>query len=129
MFHTFGLASGLRRVRETDMLEAKRHMAHAHHHHALPALSDIAAVWVGDVWGVDALREYIRGKPGRCVLLLDGLLVDATSYLGEHVRVVLSGQHAWLMISHSLEARRYYDVMRSRLRERAWTPRGRLTVA
>ncbi|KZP25296.1 hypothetical protein FIBSPDRAFT_918440 [Athelia psychrophila] len=84
MFHTFGLASGLRRVRETDMLEAKQHMAHAHHHHALPALSDIAAVWVGDVWGVDALREYIRGKPGRCVLLLDGLLVDATSYLGEH---------------------------------------------
>lgn len=56
-------------------------MVHKHCHRH----SEDAEEWDGAVWGADEVELFSRGKPGRCVLLLDGFVVDSTSYLSEHV--------------------------------------------
>lgn len=45
------------------------------------------AEWEGPTWDESDLFEYIKARPGRCVVVLDGYAVDVTRYLGEHVRV------------------------------------------
>ena len=35
-------------------------------------------------WNMEDVRRYVQDK-GKCVLVLDGFVVDATAYLGEHV--------------------------------------------
>lgn len=42
--------------------------------------------WDGEIWGKGKLEEYVHSKPGRCLVLIRGFVVDATSYLFEHVR-------------------------------------------
>ena len=37
-------------------------------------------------WSLADVREYVQDK-GKCVIVLDGCVVDVTSYLGEHVRL------------------------------------------
>jgi hypothetical protein len=36
-------------------------------------------------WTLGEVEHY---SPGRCLILLDGLVVDATSFLGEHVTLI-----------------------------------------
>lgn len=60
-----------------------------HHHHHRHQSVFPPSEWLGEVWGFEELRGYLKAKPGRCVLLLDGMVVDATSYLGEHVRILM----------------------------------------
>ncbi|KAG6879480.1 hypothetical protein C0992_002203 [Termitomyces sp. T32_za158] len=40
--------------------------------------------WTGDVWNQVQLLGYIQAVPGRCVIEIDGFVVDVTKYLGEH---------------------------------------------
>ena len=40
------------------------------------------------VWTVAQSRTYVASKAGRCVLILEDLVVDATSYMNEHVSTV-----------------------------------------
>lgn len=40
--------------------------------------------WNGEVWNAVQVQEYVK-KPGKCVVLIDGFVVDVTSYLGDHV--------------------------------------------
>lgn len=106
MFNCFGLAGGLRRAHERDVKEAKTFMAtkahHAHHSHSEDEdLED----WEGEIWGKNELEGYIRAKPGGCIVLIRGFVVDATSYLGEHV-------------SHSLDATNAYSHDTSAWRSR-----------
>lgn len=37
-------------------------------------------------WSLGEVRKYVQDK-GKCVIVLDGFVVDVTSYLGEHVRL------------------------------------------
>lgn len=87
MFHRFGLASGLRRAHERDVKEAKTFMANkANHGHTHNTSEDEdLEEWDGEIWGKGKLEEYVQSKPGRCLVLIRGFVVDATSYLGEHV--------------------------------------------
>ena len=49
------------------------------------------AEWDGDIWGKGALEEYVKNKPGRCLVLIRGFVVDATNYLSEHVSTQVLG--------------------------------------
>lgn len=58
------------------------YMSHKHHHGVPPPDVD---TWEGERWDNDTLKRYVQERPGRCIILLDGYVVDATSYMGEHV--------------------------------------------
>lgn len=53
--------------------------------------------WEGRVWTNGQLDEYIKARPGRCVVLIDGYAIDVTNYLGEHVGLIF-----FLLFSSSL---------------------------
>ena len=38
-------------------------------------------------WNNLEVENYVKESVGRCVLILDGWVIDVTCYLGEHVRV------------------------------------------
>ena len=43
-----------------------------------------ADTWNGEVWNTGQVKEYVE-KLGKCVVIIDGFVVDVTSYLGDHV--------------------------------------------
>jgi len=71
-------------VNEDDVNEAKAYMAHKAHQDHTSLGDGHVEEWDGDVWGIDDVERYKQDKPGRCVILLHGFVVDATGYLGEH---------------------------------------------
>ncbi|KAF7796575.1 hypothetical protein EIP86_007756 [Pleurotus ostreatoroseus] len=83
--HYMGLATSLKRARQEDLNEAKLHMA---------AKRDMPAEGKRQVtatrqpnspsWTMEEARAYAAAKLGRCVLVLDDYVVDATTYLSEH---------------------------------------------
>ncbi|OCH86098.1 hypothetical protein OBBRIDRAFT_260119 [Obba rivulosa] len=106
LLHSLGYASGLRRARDEDVHAALEHMSkHENEHvrghvhgfepgyHTIPEGSvargedeEAADVWTGKVWTLGQAMQYARaGKGvGRCAIIIDGFVVDATGYLGEH---------------------------------------------
>lgn len=109
--HRLGFATGLRRARKEDIKSAEEWMAlHGHvHGHEFTTSSDEPDTLVSsecttenvdvtdanlDVWDEEALGAYVRAKPGRCVVLVDGYAVDVTSYLGDHVCVRSQSQRS-----------------------------------
>lgn len=85
--HRLGLVYGLRRAKQEDVSDAARYMHEKHKHGALSESStdESGDDWPGEIWDMDRLEEYQQDKPGKCVVLLDGFVVDVTSYLGDHV--------------------------------------------
>ncbi|PPQ73382.1 hypothetical protein CVT26_015485 [Gymnopilus dilepis] len=77
-----GLVTALRRAREGDLVEAVQYMRRKEMLGELEAEED--ETWEGEVWNMTQVEEYVRGKSGRCVLLIHGFAVDGTEYLGEH---------------------------------------------
>lgn len=45
--------------------------------------------WEGETWDLRHAHEYIKSKPGSCVVVIDDYFVDVTKYLGEHVSQTL----------------------------------------
>jgi hypothetical protein len=78
------LATGLRRARDIDVKEASAYMHHKIHH-GVSYDSEDSNDWDGNVWDIHMVEEYVKAKPGRCVVLVHGYVVDVTEYLGEHV--------------------------------------------
>ncbi|KAF9053392.1 hypothetical protein BJ165DRAFT_1339927 [Panaeolus papilionaceus] len=78
--HKLGLATGLRRARPEDMVDALKYMGEKHAGKVDPEPHS----WKGKVWTLQEVHKFAAEKTGRCVLLIDGYVVDATSYLGEH---------------------------------------------
>jgi hypothetical protein len=83
--YRLGLATGLRRAREDDLKEATIYMHRKTHHGISPPEDDVNG-WEGEVWNLEQVQEYVKKKTGRCVVLVNGFVLDATGYLGEHVR-------------------------------------------
>ena len=81
--------SGLRRTKESDLKEAIKYM-HLKTHCANLGQGRESYDWTGEVWNEAQLFGYIREVPGRCVMEIDGFVVDATNYLGDHVCVFVS---------------------------------------
>lgn len=83
ILHRLGFATRLRRARQEDLIEAKRYMYHKTEYGVCPSSPE---TWPGDVWDLDELDKYLQASPGKSVILIEGFVVDATSYLAEHVR-------------------------------------------
>jgi stearoyl-CoA desaturase (Delta-9 desaturase) len=86
LLRRFGLVTGLRQAREEDISSARWHMdakthSHGSHGHGLefPETS-VADMTLAEV------QAYIERQGSRHVLLIDGWVVDATTYVSEHVR-------------------------------------------
>ncbi|KAF8167389.1 hypothetical protein B0H34DRAFT_681705 [Crassisporium funariophilum] len=79
--HELGLVTSLRRARHEDLTEAIHYMQQKD---ALGAMEAEKDPWQGAVWNVNQVKSYVQEKTGRCVVLIDGFAVDATTYLAEH---------------------------------------------
>ncbi len=88
MLHRFGLATGLRRARDQDLVDAKLRM-HAKSHE-IPLEEEEASNVDLPLWTLEEAHTYAAAKKGSCLLLIDGNCVDATVYMGEHVRGIIS---------------------------------------
>lgn len=92
--HRIGLVNGLRRARQADISDAIVYMHQKHNHHIpskdyddFSCSSDGGSFFPArEVWDEQKLAEYVKGKKGRCVVVVKGSVVDVTNYLGEHVR-------------------------------------------
>jgi len=60
-------------------------MANKAHHGHNDSEDEDAEPWGGAVWGIEEVKQHIRSKPGRCVVLVHGFILDVTGYLGIHV--------------------------------------------
>lgn len=93
ILHKLGLAKGLRRAREEDVSSAltwmhqKLHIHHQESDYSSSSEDDEREDWTGPTWGEDELEIFVKAKPGRCVVIIDGFAIDVTGYLGEHVRI------------------------------------------
>ncbi|KAJ7597481.1 hypothetical protein C8J56DRAFT_920193 [Mycena floridula] len=81
LLHRLGLVTGLRRARSDDMTEASAYMKYKTTHGSPPISVEPD---VKELWNLAQVHEYINERPGRCVILLHGFVVDATPYLGDH---------------------------------------------
>lgn len=87
MLYYFGLATGLRRARQEDLDEARIHMLTKGPlpRPGSPVQTSIQEKYEHPTWTLEQARAYASSKVGRCLLILDGRILDVTTYLGEHV--------------------------------------------
>ncbi len=91
------------------MLEAVEYMQHKHAY-GVPLAEDDH--WDGPNWTIDDVQLYIQGTLGRCVLLIDDFVIDATSYMGEHVGIFSHLACLIIDLLSSLAVRQYYESTR-----------------
>ncbi|KAJ7754945.1 hypothetical protein DFH07DRAFT_822247 [Mycena maculata] len=82
VLNSLGLVTGLRSVREQDLKEAKEYMCFKETHGVPPPVDN--APWAGEVWALPQAYEYIKSKPGSCVVVIEDYFFDLTTYLAEH---------------------------------------------
>ncbi|KAF9041780.1 hypothetical protein BDZ89DRAFT_1100041 [Hymenopellis radicata] len=76
-----GLATGLRRARPIDMKEAVSYMKHKRSHGYAEETEEL---WEGPHWNLAQVEAFVQESPGRCIILIDDFVVDATGYMREH---------------------------------------------
>ena len=79
--YKLGLVTSLRRARKDDLKEAIEYM---HQKEILGVVDVQTDTWKGEVWNARQVQEYVEIL-GKCVVMIDGFIVDVTSYLGDHV--------------------------------------------
>lgn len=84
LLHRFKLVTGLRRARDIDLKEALAYMKYKSVH-GMPPRDDLDEQQTSEHWTIEEARLYVKERPGRCVVLLNGWVVDLTTYLREHV--------------------------------------------
>ena len=79
--YKLGLVTSLRRARNNDLKEAIEYM----HQKEILGVSEVKTdTWKGEVWNARQVQEYVENL-GKRVVMIDGFIVDVTSYLGDHV--------------------------------------------
>lgn len=82
------MASSLRRARTDDLLAAIQYMKQKE---KIGYYSDPEdQTWDGESWDINQVVEYAKFKPGECIILIDGYVVNVTPYLREHVSDLLT---------------------------------------
>lgn len=84
ILHYFGLASKLRRAKGEDIRGGLEYMRLKDQGIEFSEEEDVLPNWTRT-----QLRDHVN-KGNSCLIMLDGYVVDATSYLSEHVRVLLA---------------------------------------
>ncbi|KIJ13749.1 hypothetical protein PAXINDRAFT_176886 [Paxillus involutus ATCC 200175] len=82
LYH-FGLVSSVRRARPQDIKEAKRFM-NQRTHDQNTTTTETDKAWNGPEWRIEEIEEYAASKPEKCIIVIDGFVVDVTAYLKEH---------------------------------------------
>ncbi|KAF5323535.1 hypothetical protein D9611_005581 [Ephemerocybe angulata] len=83
--HRLGLIHGLRRAKEDDIADAVEYMRQKHEPNQPQILSDDSDEGYQEKsMNAQDLAVYRQNKPASCLLVLDGFVLDVTSYLGEH---------------------------------------------
>lgn len=99
-----GLVTALRRAGDEDLIEALRYM------NSKEVLGIVGcedeSPWDGEIWNFERAKKF--AQDGRCVILLGGFVVDATSYLGKHVSYVCQ-THVFDILKHCSIAWRCND--------------------
>lgn len=92
VLHQLGFVTGLRRARLDEIEDAKlfmRSKSHVTHHDGSSEnTGEGEAAWSGPVWDMDQVMEYAENmgtKTAPCLMVVDGFVIDATSYMKEHV--------------------------------------------
>ncbi|KAF8131560.1 hypothetical protein EV363DRAFT_1330374 [Boletus edulis] len=81
--HYLGLVTSVRRARPEDIDEARHYMT-------LKTLgkettmTDGDEPWSGKEWTIEETQAYVASNPARCLIVIDGFVVDVTEYLKEH---------------------------------------------
>ncbi|KAG2155535.1 hypothetical protein DEU56DRAFT_312904 [Suillus clintonianus] len=80
--HFLGLVKSVRRARPEDIHEARFYM----HQKTRCGITDSDShnKWSEVEWNCEQAKAYITGRPGTCLLVIDGFFVDVSNYLGEH---------------------------------------------
>ncbi|KIL00840.1 hypothetical protein PAXRUDRAFT_790237 [Paxillus rubicundulus Ve08.2h10] len=82
LYH-FGLVSSVRRARPQDIKEAKRFMNQkTHNRNTMTTGTDKA--WGGPEWRIEETEVYAASVPEKCIVVIEGFVVDVTAYLKEH---------------------------------------------
>ncbi|KAJ3550848.1 hypothetical protein NM688_g4987 [Phlebia brevispora] len=90
--HYLGLVGRLRRAKQEDIDEAKRHMLIKSGNAIESGYSSQGSVAGSDehdhpdhpAWTLSQAQVYARERAGHCLVVLDGFILDVTTYLGEH---------------------------------------------
>ena len=91
MLHRLGLATGLRKAHLED-IKAAREWISTHHHEPFPVSAseedetdsmDSTEAVILPKWSLTELSK--QAKQRACLLVIDGFVVDASNYIGDHV--------------------------------------------
>lgn len=87
--HRLGLAHRLRRAKQDEVQEAVQYMREKYSGTSSSTSSEYTTEdsqdeCVLEDWTEEDVAAYKRGKPSACVLLLDGFVLDVTSYMVDH---------------------------------------------
>ncbi|KIJ66509.1 hypothetical protein HYDPIDRAFT_151085 [Hydnomerulius pinastri MD-312] len=81
--YRLGLVKTVRRARPEDIKEAKQYM-HQKTHQQNQETAQQSSDWSGSEWSIEGALEYMACNPGKCMVVVDGFVVDVTGYLREH---------------------------------------------
>ncbi|KDQ63229.1 hypothetical protein JAAARDRAFT_53456 [Jaapia argillacea MUCL 33604] len=81
--HQLGLVTSVRRARNPDIQEAKMFMAHGLHE-GVAVMQEGDSRWDGEEWDTKSIQQYLQDHKAKCLLLINGFVIDGTGYLKEH---------------------------------------------
>lgn len=68
--------------------------------------------WSGKEWAIEETQAYVASSPARCLIVIDGFVVEVTEYLKEHVSRVTECAHTLnLTCRESREAQSCSEAM------------------
>ncbi|KAH0837854.1 hypothetical protein J3R83DRAFT_6080 [Lanmaoa asiatica] len=81
--HYLGLVTSIRRARPEDIDEARDYMRQKALGEKITSTKADES-WSGKEWTIKETQEYAASNPARCLVVVDGFVVDVTEYLKEH---------------------------------------------
>ncbi|KAL0565346.1 hypothetical protein V5O48_016675 [Marasmius crinis-equi] len=107
-----GVKGQLRRAREEDIRDALEYMDHKNAHGVPPPEPDESDSSANE-WTTNDAMDYIRKYPGRCLILVQGWVLDVTEYLGEHVSLPVCLCRRLMLIAAALSQPGGNSLLRS----------------
>ncbi|KAF9531903.1 fatty acid desaturase-domain-containing protein [Crepidotus variabilis] len=81
VLHRLGLVHSLQKARHRDMEEARHYMQRKA---SFGSSDEEEEHWTGTIWNLAQLKSITLEDKSRCLMALNGFVVDATDYLKEH---------------------------------------------
>ena len=88
LLHQLGLARALRRARDEDLARARWRMHFKTHVVSDVSMDSESSEAEVEMMSAAEVCAYVEGVEGRCMLIVDEMVVDVTAYMVEHVRIL-----------------------------------------